>query len=145
MKNTAVSNNETNRYTKFNTSQPSLWDEDAQEDRQQELIDTLSAWASLNAYPELPGVGVKPGRANWTIESWDLPRLETVHQAADLFSKRWRAYFALTHWAIEHGHPCLAKTIDAGLTNWTAWCKDASLDDLRRALDLTRERQVAHA
>lgn len=146
-----VSNKATNRYTKFNTSQPSLWDiEELQDEgsRQQELIDTLSAWAMRNAYPELPVAGIKSGRSNWTIENWDLPRLETIHQAADLFSKRHQAYFALSHWAIEHGHPCVAlngQQIEAGLTNWVAWCKDASLDDLCRALDLARERQVAHA
>lgn len=145
---TADSNNATNRYQIFNASQPSLWNEEVQAEgsRQQELVGTLSTWAVLNGYPELASVGVKPGRSNWTIDTWDLPRLETVHEAADLFSQRHRAYFALSHWAIMHGHPCVAcrvgdetLVIEPGLTSWVAWCKDASLEDLQQALETVNE------
>lgn len=142
-----VSNSATNRYTKENTSWPSLWDEEAQDEgsRQQQLIDSLSEWAILNAYPELPAAGIKAGRSNWLIEAWDLPRLETVHEAADLFSQRWRAYFALSHWAIMHSHPRIVvgdHTIDAGLASWVAWCKDASLEELQQALEAVTEHEI---
>lgn len=135
-----VENNVTTRDTRINASQPSLWDEEAPDEgsRKPELIAALSEWAVLNAYPELPAAGVKAGRSNWAIESWDLPRLETVHEDADLFSRRHRAYFALSHWAIMHGHPCVVvgdQAIEAGLTIWVAWCKDASLEELHLALE----------
>lgn len=142
MTNTAVANNTTDRSIKVNTSQPSLWDSL----EEQELTETLTTWAVRNAYPELATVGVKPGRSNWEMQNWDLPRLETVYQAADLFSQRHRAYFALSHWAIMQNHPRVewsaGKTIEAGLTSWVAWCKDASLEDLHLALETVGESEA---
>lgn len=136
-----VANNTTKRFPKLDAAPQSLWDEvPTYESRQQELVDQLSAWAILNAYPEL--ATVKSGRSNWAIESWDLPRLETVHEAANLFSQRHRAYFALSHWAIMHNHPRIVvgdQTIEAGLTSWVEWCKSASLDSLHLALETVTE------